>query len=377
MTLVFNGRQAAALLRAARTDRDLLRIPRQADPARGAPGRAGGHHEEARRHRHERRARRDRLDRPLARGRPAPADLGDRCRLDGPDAPRLAGNVLIWTEGDRTFRLEGDLDESRMLKLGRGRSPGKGRTGAPLRPNREAMTVAETELREEIEVGRGLAGRTARNGRVRRSGRGSARAEAGHRPASRDRAASLRLRARPGAENPALASRSRRLPAESCAGEFPRVHSVAVERHDRPRPVHDPHVRAHAAAGDRGLSDADRLSLGAVAAATGISSSASRSGASVAGIVGARFYHDITSWSEVPKHVVGAVRRLAGRARRLGRNPVRRARRRLGRAPLGPERAAVHGRRRAGAAARAGDRADRATGSTRSSSASRPTCPGG
>jgi hypothetical protein len=33
--------------------------------------------------------------------------------------PRLAGNVLTWTEGDRTFRLEGDLDKSRMLKLGR------------------------------------------------------------------------------------------------------------------------------------------------------------------------------------------------------------------------------------------------------------------
>jgi hypothetical protein len=32
---------------------------------------------------------------------------------------RLAGNVLIWTEGARTFRLEGALDESRMLKLGR------------------------------------------------------------------------------------------------------------------------------------------------------------------------------------------------------------------------------------------------------------------
>ena len=32
--------------------------------------------------------------------------------------PRLAGNVLIWTEGDRTFRLEGALDKSRMLKLG-------------------------------------------------------------------------------------------------------------------------------------------------------------------------------------------------------------------------------------------------------------------
>jgi hypothetical protein len=33
--------------------------------------------------------------------------------------PRLAGNVLIWSEGDRTFRLEGALDKSRMLKLGR------------------------------------------------------------------------------------------------------------------------------------------------------------------------------------------------------------------------------------------------------------------
>jgi hypothetical protein len=31
---------------------------------------------------------------------------------------RLAGNVLIWTERDRTFRLEGALDKSRMLKLG-------------------------------------------------------------------------------------------------------------------------------------------------------------------------------------------------------------------------------------------------------------------
>jgi hypothetical protein len=33
--------------------------------------------------------------------------------------PRLAGNVLIWSEGDRTFRLEGALDKGRMLKLGR------------------------------------------------------------------------------------------------------------------------------------------------------------------------------------------------------------------------------------------------------------------
>jgi hypothetical protein len=33
--------------------------------------------------------------------------------------PRLAGNVLIWTEGDRTFRLEGGLDREQMLDLGR------------------------------------------------------------------------------------------------------------------------------------------------------------------------------------------------------------------------------------------------------------------
>jgi hypothetical protein len=32
---------------------------------------------------------------------------------------RLAGNVLVWFEGDRTFRLEGDLDKDQMLKLAR------------------------------------------------------------------------------------------------------------------------------------------------------------------------------------------------------------------------------------------------------------------
>jgi len=32
---------------------------------------------------------------------------------------RLAGNVLIWTQGDVTFRLEGDLDKDQMLELGR------------------------------------------------------------------------------------------------------------------------------------------------------------------------------------------------------------------------------------------------------------------
>jgi hypothetical protein len=34
-------------------------------------------------------------------------------------ARRLAGNVLIWLDGDRTFRLEGELDKARMLELAR------------------------------------------------------------------------------------------------------------------------------------------------------------------------------------------------------------------------------------------------------------------
>jgi hypothetical protein len=33
--------------------------------------------------------------------------------------PRLAGNVLIWTNGARTFRLEGGLNKGQMLELGR------------------------------------------------------------------------------------------------------------------------------------------------------------------------------------------------------------------------------------------------------------------
>jgi hypothetical protein len=33
--------------------------------------------------------------------------------------PRLAGDVLIWTEGGRTFRLEGALREEQMLELAR------------------------------------------------------------------------------------------------------------------------------------------------------------------------------------------------------------------------------------------------------------------
>ena len=51
---------------------------------------------------------------------------------DDPEGRRLAGNVLIWTEGDVTFRLEGDLNKDQMLELGREISPDRGRTAAPL-----------------------------------------------------------------------------------------------------------------------------------------------------------------------------------------------------------------------------------------------------
>jgi hypothetical protein len=40
---------------------------------------------------------------------------GEMRQIEG----RLAGNVLIWTEGDRTYRLEGGLNRSQMLSLGR------------------------------------------------------------------------------------------------------------------------------------------------------------------------------------------------------------------------------------------------------------------
>jgi hypothetical protein len=32
---------------------------------------------------------------------------------------RFAGNVLIWTDGNRTYRLEAALNRSQMLELGR------------------------------------------------------------------------------------------------------------------------------------------------------------------------------------------------------------------------------------------------------------------
>jgi hypothetical protein len=41
--------------------------------------------------------------------------VGESHRLE----PRLAGNVLLWTQNGRTFRLEGNLREDQMLELAR------------------------------------------------------------------------------------------------------------------------------------------------------------------------------------------------------------------------------------------------------------------
>ena len=77
------------------------------------------------------------------------------------------------------------------------------------------------------------------------------------------------------------------------------------------------------------------------------------------GIIGARAlprHHELEPGLGDPRALVRAVRRLVGRARDLGRDPARRARGRLGRAPLREQRAADDGRGRAGAPARPGDR---------------------
>ena len=80
----------------------------------------------------------------------------------------------------------------------------------------------------------------------------------------------------------------------------PRFDPVALLGNARPRAVHDPPVRAHAARGDRRLRPTSPAAAGSRGAATGISSSGAPSGGSPPGIVGARVYHLMTSWGEVP-----------------------------------------------------------------------------
>ena len=125
------------------------------------------------------------------------------------------------------------------------------------------------------------------------------------------------------------------------------------------RPVHDPHVRGDAAARDRGGGLAHRQAAGSSSAATGISSTASRSGASSRGSsargstttsrAGTRIRRSTTTGTGRSR--CGRAASASGAASAFGV-----ARRRLGRQALGQQRDALHGRGRAGAAARAGDR---------------------
>ena len=52
-----------------------------------------------------------------------------------------------------------------------------------------------------------------------------------------------------------------------------------------------------------------------------------------AGILGARLYHDVTSWNECPAQLVGLAGGVAGRSWHLGRDSGRAARRRDRAAP--------------------------------------------
>ena len=77
-----------------------------------------------------------------------------------------------------------------------------------------------------------------------------------------------------------------------------------------------------------------------------------------AGVVGARIYHVITSWSEIPDPKwQGVFEVWKGGLGVWGGIALGVARRRLDRPPLRAQRPPLHGRGRAGAAARAGDRA--------------------
>ena len=154
-----------------------------------------------------------------------------------------------------------------------------------------------------------------------------------------------------------------------------RLHPEPAHRRRPSRPADAPHVRADAAVAILACYRADRAALGGAGRRVGARPRVAVWGVAF-GVVGARLYHDLTSWSEVPTPkwqgifevwkgglgVWGGIRSARSSAR--GRPPLRRERRRLP--------------RRGGArpAARAGRSAASATGGTRSSTASRRRCRG-
>ena len=148
------------------------------------------------------------------------------------------------------------------------------------------------------------------------------------------------------APHPPLATRpsgTGRMPRPCC--HLASIPSPSQRRH-RHRPAAHPHVRADAAARDRGVHRADRRALDAARRRLGSRPARRRLGRRVRDRRRPRLprHHELERGA---RPVVGAVRGLAGRARRLGRDPARLPRRRLRRPPLGRERAAVRRRGRA------------------------------
>ena len=249
------------------------------------------------------------------------------------------------------------------------------------------MTAAEIQITRPRTIGSSAGAPRRSSGGLRGRRRGGARGAPRRRPPPRDRA-DRAAAARPSSRSascsrpqgsPCSARRAgSRVGQNRCGRDrSARLDPVARTRgDDRPRPADDPHVRADAAGRDPACvwltavrwrrlgGDSDlvmRVAVWGVAA----------------GVVGARAYHDITSWSEVPDPkwkgifevwkgglgVWGGI--LLGDARR--RVVVRRVGQRRARCSwTRPRRACCSRRASAGSA----------TGGTRSSSASRPTCRG-
>ena len=247
------------------------------------------------------------------------------------------------------------------------------------------MPAAEVDIQVETEqdrVERWRAEELERNGYDQDVGP-RARLADGRRPPLRDRARPRRLPDRDGAPHPALrkllkqrsAAMGRIGPADGLLGYIPSPHAAGFHI----GPLVDPHVRRDAAGRDPRVRLADGAALAGASAETSTSSSASRSGASRSASIGARAYHDLTSWSEVPApEVEGRLRGLEGRPRRLGRDPLRRGRGRDRRPHARRTRCALFMDAAApGLLLAQGDRPDRQLVEPGALRQARPSCPGG